>query len=54
VYIDSQRPFRSASVALELFCPVFIALSFVGGTVGYLYPSTTDSIVGLLRGGVNQ
>jgi hypothetical protein len=42
VETDSQRPFRSAFVALELFCLSFIALSFVGGTVGSLYPSTTD------------
>jgi hypothetical protein len=29
-------------VALELFCLSFIALSFVGRTVGSLYPSTTN------------
>jgi hypothetical protein len=43
VYTDSQRPFKSAFVALELFFPIFISLSFVGEIVGSLYPSTTDS-----------
>jgi hypothetical protein len=29
-------------MALELFSPSFIALSFVGGTVGAVYPSKID------------
>jgi hypothetical protein len=42
VYTDSQRPVKSAFVDFELFFSSFIALSFFGGTVGSLYPSTID------------
>jgi hypothetical protein len=42
VNIVSLRPFESAFVALELFSPSFTAFSFVGGTVGVVYPSTID------------
>jgi hypothetical protein len=38
----SLRPFKSAFLALELFSLSFTAFSFVGGTVGVMYPSTID------------
>jgi hypothetical protein len=36
------KPFRNAFVSFELFRLSFFPLLFVGGTVGSLYPSTTD------------
>jgi hypothetical protein len=38
----SLRPFKSAFMDLELFSSSFTAFSFVGGTVGVVYPSTID------------
>jgi hypothetical protein len=38
----SLKPLKSEFVALELFSPSFTALSFVGGTVSVVYPSTID------------